>query len=176
MTSPSVASVAAFTGLPVPRIAGTWPQVQASLASEGIASRPVQVAALATIWVETPGFLPIREYATGHAYEFRSDLGNTMAGDGPRYKGRGYLQLTGRANYRAMGARLDLPLEDTPDLALRPDIAAEVLAVYFKDRGVADAAEREDWREVRRRVNGGLNGWARFASAVSYFGYTPEAA
>jgi hypothetical protein len=57
-------------------------------------------------------------------------------------------------------------LEDDPALALQPRIAAEVLAEFFKDHDIATPAGRGDWQTVRRRVNGGLNGWPRFQSLV----------
>ena len=99
-------------------------------------------------------------------YEGRKDLGNVRAGDGVRYHGRGYIQLTGRANYRTYGKKLGVPLEKNPDLALRPDVAAKVLAAYVADHGIAKLAAAGDWQGVRRAVNGGLNGWDRFSSLV----------
>jgi predicted chitinase len=102
-------------------------------------------------------------------YEWRSDLGNTQPGDGARYHGRGFIQLTGRANYRGYGELLGLPLEDDPDQALDPTVAARVLALYFKQRGIDACAANGDWVGVRRRVNGGLNGWARFIQLVGAF-------
>src|SRR5438034_4989813 len=103
-------------------------------------NQPCMIAAIATHGTEVPSFLPINEYG-GNAYftkmyEGRKDLGNTQPGDGARYHGRGYIQLTGRANYRAYGQKLGLPLEQNPDLALQPDVAARILAGYIKDRGI----------------------------------------
>src|SRR5689334_12680242 len=56
---------------------------------------------------ESAGFRTTEEFATGEAYEGRTDLGNINKGDGPLFKGRGLLQLTGRANYRAYGQAFD---------------------------------------------------------------------
>jgi hypothetical protein len=99
-------------------------------------------------------------------YEVRSDLGNVRRGDGARFHGRGYIQLTGRANYRTYGSKLGVPLEAKPELALRPDVAAQVLASYVADHGIARLAAAGDWQGVRRAVNGGLNGWDRFSKLV----------
>ena len=93
-------------------------------------------------------------------------LGNTGPGDGARYHGRGFIQLTGRANYAKYGQLLGVPLEDDPDLALTASVAAGVLALYFKDHGLAAVARKGDWEGVRRGVNGGLNGWDRFSGLV----------
>jgi hypothetical protein len=135
-----------------------------------ILNRPTLIAAIATIGVETGGFRPIHEWG-GNAYftemyENREDLGNIYPGDGARYHGRGFVQITGRANYRDYGQKLGCPLEDDPDLALDPTIAAEILALYFDDRAVHIAAQKNDWEQVRRAVNGGLNGWDEFINFV----------
>jgi len=148
-----------------------WPGLQKAMAECGMSDHACMVAAIATIGTEVPSFLPINEYG-GNAYftkmyEGRKDLGNTQPGDGARYHGRGYIQLTGRANYRSYGQKLGLPLEQNPDLALRPEVAARILARYMKDRGIDKLAERGDWQGVRRAVNGGLNGWDRFSGLVT---------
>jgi putative chitinase len=75
---------------------------------------------LAQICHESDGFCTTVEYASGQAYEGRADLGNTRPGDGPRYKGRGLIQLTGRANYVQYGKLLGLNLADNPELAADP--------------------------------------------------------
>jgi hypothetical protein len=122
------------------------------------------------VGTEVSSFAPINEFGGAayfkRMYEGREDLGNVRQGDGVRYHGRGYIQLTGRANYRTYGEKLGVPLEKKPDLALRPDIAAKVLAAYVADHGIAKLAADENWEGVRRAVNGGLNGWDRFSSLV----------
>lgn len=109
---------------------------------------------------ECAGFRTTEEFADGSAYEGRRDLGNLHRGDGPRYKGRGLLQLTGRANYRRLGAVLGLPLEDDPELAGDPVISLRIACEYWKDRRINDPADRDDLVTVTRRVNGGTNGLA----------------
>ena len=147
-----------------------WPGLRAACLEHGLADRASMTAVLATVVTEVASFEPINEfgdaaYFTEH-YEGRRDLGNTQPGDGVRYHGRGFIQLTGRANYRSYGQKLGVPLEDKPDLALDSSIAARVLARYFKDHNIADAARQGDWKTVRKKVNGRLNGWDRFQVAV----------
>ncbi|WP_245808314.1 glycoside hydrolase family 19 protein [Deinococcus hopiensis] len=93
-------------------------------------------------------------------YEGRADLGNTQKGDGYRYRGRGWIQLTGRHNYRRFGQKLGLDLEGNPDLAARADVAAKLAAAYWTDRGLNAYADQGDFREITRRINGGYNGLA----------------
>lgn len=155
----------------IPAAKKYWPVLVAALRAEGIDTPRVEQALAATIAVETAGrFEPIREYASGEAYEGRKDLGNTMPGDGVRYKGRGFIQITGRANYRNYGKRLNVDLENNPDLALDPATSARIAAAFFKDRGVYKAAENQDWREVRRLVNGGYNNLDTLMAHVTNIG------
>ena len=69
----------------------------------------------------------MEELASGWAYEGRSDLGNNQPGDGPRYKGRGFVQITGRRNYTDWSDRLGIDLVNFPEQAGQPDIAAKIL-------------------------------------------------
>jgi Putative peptidoglycan binding domain len=167
---PNAQQIASLLGCKVESVRRFWPPLKAALAAQGLSDRASTIAALATIGTEVPDFQPINEYG-GSAYfkkmyEGRADLGNTHSGDGVRYHGRGFIQLTGRANYHAYGKKLGVPLEANPELALDPSIAARVLATYLADHGIAALAARGDWQGVRRAVNGGLNGWDRFSSCV----------
>ena len=163
--------IARIVGATPADVAANWPLVEGALESRGMRDPAVMIAAIATIGVETDGtFRPIDEvgdvaYFT-RMYEGRSDLGNTKKGDGARYHGRGYIQLTGRSNYDEYGDKLGFPLEQKPDLAKTPEVAAAVLADYFKSRSVDTSATDHDWEMVRRKVNGGLNGWDRFRDLV----------
>lgn len=107
---------------------------------------------------ECAGFRTTEEFASGAAYEGREDLGNVHEGDGVRYKGRGLIQLTGRANYRKIGQRLDLPLEDNPTLAAEPATSLKIACEYWKSRNINAAADRDDLIKATKLVNGGLNG------------------
>ena len=102
-----------------------------------------------------------RELASGAAYEGRQDLGNTQPGDGPRYKGRGLIQLTGRANYaeygRALGREAEL-LEHPERVADEIDLCIDVAAWFWSRRELNALADRDDLTAITRRINGGLNG------------------
>jgi hypothetical protein len=165
-------AVVLATGAPRQNVLTHWPTLFAALHQRDAASLHSQIGAIATVAVETPRFLPIPEYASGAAYEGRRDLGNTQPGDGPRYKGRGWIQLTGRDNYRWYGRQLGIDLEADPDRALEPITAANVFALYWVTKHVHQACEARDWPRVRRLVNGGLNGWPRFYNVITALGET----
>jgi putative chitinase len=106
-------------------------------------------------------FHPIAEFASGEDYEGRLDLGNIHPGDGPRYKGRGYVQITGRANYRKFGRRFDIELEANPALALEPKFSYQIASEgmrqgVFTGRELSDFIHEEhcDYRNARRIING----------------------
>ncbi|MDB5859313.1 MAG: lytic enzyme [Ramlibacter sp.] len=92
-------------------------------------------------------------------YGHRKQLGNTRDGDGARYRGRGYIQLTGRANYAAAGTALGLALVDHPELAEVPEQAGRI-AVWFwmRDLDLRAAGQRGNVEAATRRVNGGVIG------------------
>jgi putative chitinase len=115
---------------------------------------------MAQIAHESDGFRTTEEYASGAAYEGRRNLGNTKAGDGKRYKGRGLIQLTGRANYRAYGTRLGLDLEADPARAAEPELSLRVACEYWKAKGLNALADRDDVTGITRKINGGTNGLA----------------
>ncbi len=115
---------------------------------------------LATVHFESHWGDWMTEFADGTAYEGRQDLGNTQPGDGPRYKGRGYVQMTGRINYHNFGAFFDVPLEAQPELATDPTLSAKISLygmVYgtFTSRKLADfgAGDSYDFYEARTIIN-----------------------
>ncbi|MFJ2710844.1 glycoside hydrolase family 19 protein [Pseudomonas sp. NPDC087346] len=91
-------------------------------------------------------------------YEGRADLGNTIKGDGSRYRGRGLIQITGRANYAKCGEALGLDLISFPELLELPQHAAMSAAWFWKQNGLNDLADRDQFNTISRRINGGLNG------------------
>ena len=117
---------------------------------------------LAQMAHESDKFKAMEEYASGRAYEGRADLGNIRPGDGVRYKGRGYIQLTGRANYRYYGQVLGVDLESHPRKASNLDVAAAVAITYWYGRVKYDKQiNNKNWENTNRvtyRINGGKNG------------------
>lgn len=93
-------------------------------------------------------------------YEGRADLGNTVAGDGRKFCGRGLIQITGRANYAACGEALGLDLINHPELLELPQHAAMSAAWFWKQKGLNDLADRDEFNTITRRINGGQNGLA----------------
>lgn len=114
---------------------------------------------LAQIAHESGGFHYVRELASGEAYEGRADLGNTQDGDGPRYRGRGLIQITGRANYRACGDALGVDLVSEPELLESPYLAARSAGWFWKAHGLNELADKDDARTITKRINGGLTGY-----------------
>lgn len=128
------------------------------------ASKLVMCHFLAQACHESAYFRTTREYwgptPAQRRYEGRADLGNTKSGDGKRYMGRGIFQLTGRANYRAMGPKLGLDLEGNPDLAADPRTSFRIACHYWAGRKIGMAAAANDIVKVTKLINGGRNGLA----------------
>ncbi len=139
----------------VAAISGSFAQVLDSYAI----NTPLRIAHfMGQVTHECAGVRTTEEFASGEAYEGRKDLGNVRKGDGRKFKGRGLLQLTGRANYSDMGKTLKLPLEDKPELAGDPVTSLKIACEYWKKRKINVPADNDDLIKVTRAVNGGLNG------------------
>lgn len=108
---------------------------------------------------ESGSFRYMEEIASGSAYEGRADLGNVVAGDGVRFKGRGPIQITGRANYRTFGRSIGIDIENHPEIAAVPSIGLHLALEYWKSRGLNSLADADDIRGITRKINGGLNGF-----------------
>jgi predicted chitinase len=97
-------------------------------------------------------------------YEPPSDLarrlGNTQAGDGKRFKGRGPIQITGRFNYEKYGALLGIDLTGDPALAATPEVAFATAGLYWQKNGLNELADVRDFVAITKRINGGTNGLA----------------
>ncbi len=149
-----------------------------ALHDEDISDDLMVLMALATIRAETTAFVPIPEgkskYNTspkGHPfdrYDNRKDLGNKGKPDGDRFKGRGFVQLTGRANYKDIGKRIGMgsKLEKDPDLGCDSKVAAKILASFLatKERKIKEALLDDDLKAARRLVNGGSHGLSSFST------------
>ncbi len=99
------------------------------------------------------------EIASGVAYEGRTDIGNTQPGDGPRFKGRGLIQLTGRANYTAYSEARGIDYTVNPELlSTDPAVAVDVSCWFWIRNGLNELADNDDVIAITRRINGGLNG------------------
>ena len=121
---------------------------------------PLRVAAfLAQVAHESGELRYVRELASGEAYEGRRDLGNTEPGDGPRFRGRGLLQITGRFNYRACGDALGVDLISSPELLEQPLFACRSAGWYWGQRRLNELADKGDFLLITRKINGGTNGW-----------------
>ncbi len=167
-----------FPLTPLPPIRRNLPLVMNALHAAGLTAPTIVLAALATIRAEAEGFEPIDEYISryntspgGHPfdlYDRRHDLGNEGPPDGARFRGRGFVQLTGRANYKKFGEKIGLPsLPETPDQANDPSVAAYLLAAFLDAAELPIKQALLDGRlaTARSLVNGGTNGLARFTDA-----------
>ena len=93
-------------------------------------------------------------------YEGRKDLGNTVVGDGTKYRGRGLIQITGRANYMTCGEALGLDLINHPELLEKPQHACMSAAWFWASRGLNTLADAGKFDAITQRINGGQNGAA----------------
>jgi putative chitinase len=107
------------------------------------------------LWGPTPAQL---------RYQGRVDLGNTHPGDGSKYRGRGFIQITGRNNYAEAGEALHLDLIDHPEILEDPEMCAVSAAWWWKSHGLNELADVPDFPAITKRINGGMTGYAdRFA-------------
>lgn len=177
---------ALMPNIPAARLADL-PHLNAAMREHGITT-PARVAAfVAQLGHESADLRYFEELASGAAYEGRIKyLGNTEPGDGKRYKGRGPIQLTGRANYRAAGRDLGLDLEGNPTMATDPSVGYRIAAWYWTVEGLEgkkgagnlnELADRGDFDAITYAINGGYNGKAdrdrRHTRALASLGSTP---
>ena len=140
---------------------------------KGRINTPDRIAAfLAQLAHESGEFRYMEELADGSAYEGRADLGNVLPGDGPRFKGHGPIQITGRANHRACGGYLGLDLEANPLLLTRPEYGT-ASAVWFWTQGNGRIdlnllADRGWFKAITKVINGGLN-WGTSAEMLNHY-------
>jgi predicted chitinase len=131
-----------------------------------------KAAFLAQVAHESGELAWFHEFASGIEYDLSRnpqkarELGNVNPGDGPRYKGRGPIQLTGRNNYRACGRALGLDLEGNPDMAVDPRVAFRTAGWFWSTHGLNLLADKQDFRLITRRINGG---YTHYAERLKYY-------
>ncbi len=160
-------------------IRSNLPFILNAMVAVSLASKDYIAMALATIRTETSVFLPISERQSSlntspggkpfDLYDNRAGLGNKGPDDGATFRGRGFIQLTGRANYLAAGQAIGLgsKLVTNPLLAHNPDVAAKLLANFLQTRKnrLGSALAQGDMVAARRVVNGGIAGLQPFLTA-----------
>jgi peptidoglycan L-alanyl-D-glutamate endopeptidase CwlK len=168
-----------FPHTPQDNIRENLPYILTALENEQLTYKNIVLTTLATVRAETESFEPLSEFISryntspgGHPfdlYDYRRDLGNLSPPDGERYRGRGFIQLTGRINYQQYVEEigLDNQLIDNPELANPGDVAAKLLAAFFKDKEarISETLLSDDLRTARKMVNGGSHGLDRFTDA-----------
>jgi len=145
------------------RQAGVFvPALNTAMSKYGIVNRLRIAAFVAQIGHESGQLRFVREIwgptAQQAGYEWRADLGNTVKGDGYKYRGRGLIQITGRANHVACGEALGLDLVNQPELLEQPQYAAMSAAWFWSTRGLNMLADQGQLVKITRRINGGLTG------------------
>lgn len=134
------------------------PFIQQAMAEFDISSYLRETAFLAQLAHESAELRYMEEIASGAAYEGRKDLGNTEPGDGKRFKGRGPIQLTGRANYIRYGALLGLDLVNNPTLAATKEVGFRIAGQFWQLNGLNELADQQKFKSITKRINGGYNG------------------
>lgn len=193
MVKPHILAEVMFNRAPFARYEQLAPAFNRALVQAGCTNIPRAAMFIAQLGHESVGLDAMEEYADGSAYEWRSDLGNTQAGDGPRYKGRGPIQVTGRNNYAALSrwafdnGYVDSPtfFVDKPTL-LSSDEYGFLGAVWYwtvarprlnefadaaADGNLDDITRWGFFERATRAINGGTNGIEdrnrRFLKALS---------
>lgn len=131
-----------------------------AMAEFDIDSKLRQAAFIAQIAHESGEFRYAEEIASGAAYEGRKDLGNTLFGDGVKFKGRGLIQITGRTNYEALRDNLLIDCIEHPEIVKTPENACRSAAWFWKKHSLNELADSQNFALITRRINGGLNGLA----------------
>ena len=146
-------------------------------------TNPIKLASImAQCKHESGGFIYLRELASGKAYEGRTDLGNTSPGDGIRYKGRGFIQCTGKVTYQAMSKFFGQDVVAQPELVEQIELASKSVLFFFnvfKKKNIKNDTMTQvytdtekfwdDCLSVSAMVNGGTNGLADRQAAYAYY-------
>lgn len=160
MSTVTLAQLLAIMPLARSRAAAFLAPLNAAMLEFGITTPARQASFLSQVGHESGQLRYVRELASGQAYEGRADLGNMQRGDGVRFRGRGLLQVTGRANYAACGKALGLDLLAQPELLEQTVNACRSAGWFWQIHGLNALADAGDQERVTRRINGGVNGLA----------------
>lgn len=123
-----------------------------------VSSAKRQAAFLAQIAQESGELRYVEEIASGAEYEGRADLGNVQPGDGARFKGRGLIQITGRANYSRCGTALAADLIADPAQLTTPVMASRSAAWFWDSKGLNGFADTDRFGTITKMINGGYDG------------------
>lgn len=164
------------------------PMILEALKRHGLDYIEMFLMVIGTIYAEVGNrFEPISEYISKYntkpggrpfaLYDFRTELGNYSVGDGERFKGRGFVQLTGKFNYKKYGEIVSnnlgkkINLIEEPELANNPEIASEILVCFLKDReaDIVSAIQDKNLNKARKLVNGGTHGLDLFSSVFKQY-------
>lgn len=156
------AQLAKATGARIDRATEWLPVIEAAMREFGIDTRLRQAMFLAQIGHESGGMRYTVEIwgntAAQQRYEGRANLGNTVEGDGFRFRGRGLIQTTGRFNYEATAKALDIDCVNNPDLLAEPINAARSAAWWWQSHNLNRFADADDCKGCTKVINGGYNG------------------
>ncbi|RYD71885.1 MAG: peptidoglycan-binding protein, partial [Verrucomicrobiaceae bacterium] len=127
------------------------PKLNSAMRKYGIVGKLREAAFIAQLCHESGEFRYSEEIASGERYEGRLDLGNVKTGDGKRFKGRGYIQITGRANYAECGKALGYDLLKNPELLSQIGLGCLSAAWYWHSRGLNQLADHKRFTEITRK-------------------------
>lgn len=172
----SLLAVQAICNSKRPQVEANYESLLAAMADNGINTPQREAMFLAQVIHESGGFKYLEEIASGQAYEGRIDLGNTLPGDGVKFKGRGIIQIIGRANYGKCSKGL-FGVEETllarPELLANPPDAARSAGWFWSWKGLNRFCDANDFEGLTRRIAGGLSGiverralWRRACTAL----------
>jgi putative chitinase len=149
----------ALPNISADRLRTHGPALLAAMEGAGITTPLRQAHFLAQIGHECGDLRWLEEFGDGTAYEGRRDLGNTEPGDGRRFKGRGLIQVTGRANYKAFGTAIGRDLLAEPgQVSADPELAVRSATWYWSRRALNKLADQDMFESITRAINGGTNG------------------
>jgi putative chitinase len=156
--------LALATGARIDRATEFLPIIERAAVDFEINTQARMAAFLAQVGHESGGLHWLTELwgptSSQARYEGRADLGNTQEGDGFKYRGRGLIQLTGRANYQKASDALATDFIGDPDQLAQPEYAVRSAMWFWQSHGLNELADTGDFERVTKIINGGLNGEA----------------